>query len=98
LKLPGPYKPLGAKSYRVKGVSRSDHEKITTEPENRLSRSAAGLTRPRNPKPRRVTVIQITVILWAGTPDARLPSTSKSPIWLAKSPFRASNWRFLTCG
>ena len=63
LKLFGPYKPIGAKSYRAKGVSRLDHEKITAKPVNRLSRSTAGLTRPRNPKPRRVAVIQITVIL-----------------------------------
>jgi len=28
----------------VKNVSRSDHDKITTEPENRLCRSAASLT------------------------------------------------------
>jgi len=69
LKLLGPYKPIGAKSYRVKGVSRLDHEEITAEPENRLSRSAVSLTRSRNPKPRRVGVIQITIILWAGPPD-----------------------------
>jgi len=47
----------------VKNVSRSDHGKITTEPENRLCRSAGGLTRARNPQPRRVAVIQITIIL-----------------------------------
>ena len=39
LKLLGPYKPIDAKSYRVKGVLRLDHGKITTVPENRLRRS-----------------------------------------------------------
>jgi hypothetical protein len=63
LKLFGPYKAIGAKSYRVKGVSRLDHGKVTTEPENRLCRSAKGLTGVRNPQLRRVIVTQITVFL-----------------------------------
>jgi len=51
-------------------VSRTDHGKITGEPENRLCRSAARLTRVRNPQARPLAVIQITIILWAGTPDS----------------------------
>jgi hypothetical protein len=59
----GTVQTIGAKSYRVKGVSRLDHGKITTEPVNRLCRSPMGLTAVRNPQLPRVDVIQITVFL-----------------------------------
>jgi hypothetical protein len=47
----------------VKFVSRTDHGMITTEPVNRLCRSARSLTPLRNPQHRRADVIQITIIL-----------------------------------
>jgi hypothetical protein len=63
LKLMGPYKPRGAKSYQVKGVSRLDHGMITAKPARSLCRSAVRLTAVRNPQAWRVPVIQITIIL-----------------------------------
>ena len=78
-------------------VSRTDHGKITGEPENGLCRSAARLTRVRNPQARPLAVIQITSFCDLGH-AIRRRGEPRSTTRLDKSLFRALTCAFWASG